>query len=68
MLNIVNQYQVRPDHASAVGNPYNPPNRRGVQAFDIYLLGGQTLTIMAADGTVLQQARDEVIRAVDNLP
>ncbi len=68
MLNIVNQYQVRPDHISAVGSPYNPPARRGLQAFDIFLLGGQTLTVMVTDGAVLQQARDEVIRAVDNLP
>lgn len=68
MLNIVNQYHVRPDHVSAVGIPYNPPARRGVQAFDIFLLGGQTLTVMVADGAVLQQTRDELIRAVDNLP
>jgi len=68
MLNIVNQYQVRPDHVSAVGTPYNPPNRSGVQAFDIFLLGGQTLTILVAEATVLQRARDEVIQAIDNLP
>ncbi len=67
MLNIADQFHIRPDHISAVGIPYNPPNRRAT-AFDIHLLGGQTLTVMLAEGTALQRARDEVVRAVDNLP
>ncbi|HGM7334952.1 TPA: hypothetical protein ACKQCJ_001270 [Stenotrophomonas maltophilia] len=67
MHNVLNKFHVRLDHVSAVGAlqpcEHQPQNR----SFEVHLSGGQTISVRAlADAA--QQARDELIRGVDQLP
>lgn len=68
MLNVQDQLFVRPDHISGVGQIVHPASlKNDVRIFDIYLLGGQTITIRVPASTA-DAARAEVIKAVDDLP
>ncbi|PTS71906.1 hypothetical protein DBR33_06245 [Stenotrophomonas sp. HMWF022] len=67
MIEINGQFEVRPDHISGVGKLFRTPNRLGVQSFEIYLIGGQTLTVSAPEGAV-EIVRGAVVQAVHDLP
>lgn len=68
MLNIQDQLYVRPDHISGVGQIVHPASlKNDVRVFDVYLLGGQTITIRVPSSTA-DAARAEVVKAVDALP
>lgn len=68
MLNIQDQLSVRPDHISGIGPLVHPGSlKNDVRIFDVYLLGGQTITIKVSAG-IADAARAAVVKAVDELP
>lgn len=67
MHNVLNKFHVRLDHVSAVGAlqpcEHQPQNR----SFEVYLFGGQTISVRALENAA-RQAREELIREIDQLP
>lgn len=64
MINVVNQYVIKPGHISGVGPLLPAPNQPTLRTFEIYLSGGQTLTVKAV-AEAASQARDAVVNAAD---
>ncbi|CAH0174459.1 hypothetical protein SRABI102_01562 [Stenotrophomonas lactitubi] len=58
------QYSVRPDHVSAVGEVYPVPNRGAFHAYDVFLIGGQTITVSGSKED-MYNSLTAIIREID---
>lgn len=67
MINIADKYVIRPDHISGVSSLLTAPGQPAMRLFEVYLSGGQTLTVKLATEAA-QTARQMVIQTVNNLP
>lgn len=66
MINIAGKYSVRPDHISGVSDFRTTAAQPHIKEFDVYLIGGQTLTVKTSSEAA-ETARRETIQAA-NIP
>lgn len=64
MHRITRHYSVRVDHVSGVSEPRPVPGRPNARQFDVFLIGGQTLEIVATEEEATA-AVTGLIRAID---
>lgn|GEM_PF-1904114 len=64
MHKLNHQYSVRPDHVSAVSESRQTPGRPGVLQYDVFLIGGQTITVTGA-AREIEESLTGIIRAID---
>ncbi|HGM5514543.1 TPA: hypothetical protein ACKPYU_000818 [Stenotrophomonas maltophilia] len=59
-------YSVRPDHVSAVGEVYPVPNRGALYAYDVLLIGGQTISVSGSKDD-MDNSLTAIIREIDRI-
>jgi len=59
-------YSVRPDHVSAVGEVHPVPNRSPLHAYDLLLIGGQTISISGTKEE-MDDSLTAIIREIDRI-
>ncbi len=66
MINIAEKYVVRPDHVSGVSSLFSAPGQPAMKQFEVYLIGGQTLTLKL-ETVAARNAQNLLLQTINKL-